>query len=120
MVYKSFNIIVTTRYNSDEVIFGLFFVAYFLQKLRLSKPASNKSDAVAEKPSARERIIQRAAKELKDGMFVNLGIGIPVLAANHLPKGANICLHGENGIMGLVRTFKPKQANGKRLEIDES
>ncbi|OQR69099.1 succinyl-CoA:3-ketoacid-coenzyme A transferase 1 [Tropilaelaps mercedesae] len=71
------------------------------QKLRLSKAQSSTPGGSGGKLSSRERIILRAAKELKDGMFVNLGIGIPVLAANHLPNGANICLHGENGIMGL-------------------
>ncbi|XP_022669929.1 succinyl-CoA:3-ketoacid coenzyme A transferase 2, mitochondrial-like isoform X2 [Varroa jacobsoni] len=72
-----------------------------IEKLRVSKTASDVTGGPTTKPSARERIILRAAKELKDGMFVNLGIGIPVLAANHSPKGVNICLHGENGIMGL-------------------
>lgn len=81
-------------------------IEFFVQKLRVSKTASDVTGGPTTKPSARERIILRAAKELKDGMFVNLGIGIPVLAANHSPKGVNICLHGENGIMGLVRTLR--------------
>lgn len=49
----------------------------------------------------RERIVKRAAKEIKDGMYVNLGIGIPTLCANHLQPGVNITLQSENGILGL-------------------
>ena len=49
----------------------------------------------------RERIVKRAAKELKDGMYVNLGIGIPTLCPNYLAEGVNITLQSENGILGL-------------------
>jgi len=49
----------------------------------------------------RERIVKRAARELKDGMYVNLGIGIPTLCANYLDEGVDITLQSENGILGL-------------------
>lgn len=49
----------------------------------------------------RERIVRRAAKELKSGMFVNLGIGIPTLCPNYVPDGVEITLQSENGILGL-------------------
>ncbi|XP_055348645.1 succinyl-CoA:3-ketoacid coenzyme A transferase 1, mitochondrial-like [Paramacrobiotus metropolitanus] len=49
----------------------------------------------------RERIIRRAAKEFKDGMYANLGIGIPMLASNHIPQGMKVHLQSENGILGL-------------------
>ncbi|KXG09413.1 putative succinyl-CoA:3-ketoacid coenzyme A transferase subunit B [Anoxybacillus sp. P3H1B] len=49
----------------------------------------------------RERIAKRAAKELKDGMIVNLGIGIPSLIPNFLPKGMRIMFQAENGILGM-------------------
>lgn len=49
----------------------------------------------------RERIVRRAAREIRDGMYVNLGIGIPTLCANHLEPGVNITLQSENGILGL-------------------
>ena len=49
----------------------------------------------------RERVGKRAAMELKDGMNVNLGIGIPTEAANYLPKGVTIMLQSENGVLGM-------------------
>ena len=49
----------------------------------------------------REQIAARIARELQDGMFVNLGIGIPTLVANYVPKGMNVILQSENGLLGI-------------------
>jgi 3-oxoacid CoA-transferase subunit B len=49
----------------------------------------------------RERIVKRVARELKDGDYVNLGIGLPTLVANYVPRGIDITLHSENGMLGV-------------------
>jgi 3-oxoacid CoA-transferase subunit B len=49
----------------------------------------------------REQIAARAAQELRDGMYVNLGIGVPTLVANYVPKGIDIVLQSENGMLGI-------------------
>lgn len=52
-------------------------------------------------PLTKEQIAQRIARELKDGYYVNLGIGIPTLVANYIPPGINVVLQSENGLLGM-------------------
>ncbi|KNC83847.1 succinyl-CoA:3-ketoacid-coenzyme A transferase 1, mitochondrial [Sphaeroforma arctica JP610] len=84
----------------------------YVNRLVITKPEKRieKTTLFREPPSAgeaehelstREKIVRRAAKEFKDGMFVNLGIGMPMMASNYIPENDTVWLMSENGIMGL-------------------
>jgi 3-oxoacid CoA-transferase len=71
-----------------------------IERLRLSAPPDTGTTKAAVK-GGRGRIMRRAAKEFKDGMYVNLGIGMPTMASNYIPEGVKIELQAENGLMGI-------------------
>jgi 3-oxoacid CoA-transferase subunit B len=59
------------------------------------------ADQKQQRGLTREQIAMRAAQELRDGFYVNLGIGIPTLVANYIPKGIEVVLQSENGLLGI-------------------
>ncbi|RUP50887.1 succinyl-coa:3-ketoacid CoA transferase [Jimgerdemannia flammicorona] len=81
-----------------------------IEKLTLSNNGNSEGgETQDEGAKRRERIVRRAAKEFKNGMYVNLGIGMPMLASNYLEPGVTVHLQSENGILGLGPYPKPGQ-----------
>ncbi|XP_072173410.1 succinyl-CoA:3-ketoacid coenzyme A transferase 1, mitochondrial-like [Diadema setosum] len=85
----------------NKVIQGKNYVKR-IERLTLTKDKSADGEE-AKSPAAllRERIIRRAALEFTDGMYANLGIGIPMLASNYIKPGIRVLLQSENGVLGL-------------------
>ncbi len=75
-------------------------------------------------PLTREQIAKRIAQDLKDGDYVNLGIGIPTLVANYIPQGITVMLQSENGMLGIgefptKETLDPDLINAGKQTVTE-
>lgn len=91
--------------DPDEIHLSGVYVDHLIlatdNEKRIERLRESSAGQVADITGPRGRIVKRAAKEFKDGMYVNLGIGIPTMASNYIPDGVHIELQAENGLMGL-------------------
>uniref|UniRef100_A0A7S4IEN4 Succinyl-CoA:3-ketoacid-coenzyme A transferase n=1 Tax=Vannella robusta TaxID=1487602 RepID=A0A7S4IEN4_9EUKA len=82
-----------------------------IEKLTVDQGEESSTEALSEAAQRRQRIIRRAALEFEDGMYCNLGIGIPTMASNYIPPGIHIELQSENGLLGMGPYPKKEQVD---------
>src|SRR5947199_1130143 len=79
-----------------------FYVYHFsIRDEKFSCKAMSSATKPCKDVEKRERIVKRIGRELRDGFYVNLGIGMPTLVANHVPAGMHVILQSENGMLGI-------------------
>ncbi|KAH9889727.1 succinyl-CoA:3-ketoacid-coenzyme A transferase-like protein [Xylariomycetidae sp. FL2044] len=105
-IVEAENIVPVGEIEPDQVDLPGIFIDRIVpatapKKAEVLKLAPPKDASASEAPSSRNRIAKRAALELKDGFYVNLGVGIPTLAASYVPEGVKVWLQSENGILGM-------------------
>jgi len=124
-IVEAEHIVEVGELDPDEVHLPGVYVDYVIhasdnekriERLRESSSdeANGRTNGVVSGP--RERIIRRAAQEFRDGMYVNLGIGMPTLASNYVPDGISIELQAENGLLGLGPY--PNPSRGQKADAD--
>src|SRR5260370_721251 len=101
--------------DPDQIHASGIFVKRIIQGAKYEKRIEFRTvqGAAASKKESpvRELMAKRAAQELRDGYCVNLGIGIPTLVANYIPKGINVTLQSENGLLGIVPCPKENEVD---------
>lgn len=109
-IVEAENIVPIGELNPDDIDLPGIFVDRIvpataekhIEIKKLREPQnSGKAKPLSEAVARRERIARRAAKELKHGYYVNLGVGIPTSAASYVPEGTKVWLQSENGLLGM-------------------